>query len=83
MEAMTAGLPCVVANVGELSELVEHGSTGFLVDGDSPEAFCFFLEQLLKSESVRERFSEASKKAASRLTTTETAKRWDRILRGF
>jgi len=83
MEAMTAGLPCVVANVGEMGELVEHGSTGFLVDEDSPEAFCFFLEQLLSSESVREQFSMASKKAASRLTTAETAKRWDRIFGDF
>jgi glycosyltransferase involved in cell wall biosynthesis len=80
MEAMTGGLPCVVANVGELGELVEHGSTGFLVDDDSPEAFCFFLEQLLRSESARDAFSKASREAASRLTIAETAKRWDRIL---
>ena len=83
MEAMTVGLPCVVSNVGELGELVEHGRTGFLVDEDSPEAFCFFLQQLLNSESVIRKFSEASKIAASRLTTAETAKRWDRILSGL
>ena len=82
MEAMTAGLPCVVTNVGELGELVEHDKTGFLVNEHSPEAFCSFLEPLLENELLRGRFAEASKQAAGRVTVAETAKRWDRVLSG-
>jgi len=81
MEAMTAGLPCVVSNVGELKELVQHGSTGFLIDDGSPDTFCFFLSRLLESESVRRQFSDACRRVASQLTVAQTAQRWDRVLR--
>jgi L-malate glycosyltransferase len=83
MEAMTAGLPCVVPNVGELSELVEHGKTGFLVEDQSPNGFSVLLEPLLRSDTVREAFSRNGKAAASHLTTTETARRWNDILSAF
>jgi len=80
MEAMAAGLPAVVANVGELGELVKHGASGFLVDDPSPQAYCTLIEQLLESGALRAQMSAASRRTASGFTTREAAKRWDRIL---
>ena len=80
MEAMTNGLPCVVSNVGELGQLVSHGTTGFLVDDHSPDEFAKAIEQLLADQSLRARFAEAGRLAASRLTVAETSKRWDGVL---
>jgi len=38
MEAMASGLPVVATNVGALAEEVEHGTTGFLVPLQDPNA---------------------------------------------
>jgi L-malate glycosyltransferase len=80
MEAMLAGLPCVVADVGELGELVEHGTTGFLVEDATPDAFADRIELLLTDDGLRQRFAAAGRNAALRFTTAETTKRWDRVL---
>jgi glycosyltransferase involved in cell wall biosynthesis len=39
IEAMAAGKPVVVSKIPPLTEIVEHGKTGFLVDSTDPQAF--------------------------------------------
>jgi glycosyltransferase involved in cell wall biosynthesis len=85
LEAMAAGLPVVATDVGGTSELVEHGSTGWLVPGGKPSALAGRLRALLLSpersqgmgtaarERVRDRFS--ARKMSERI-----ARIYDKIL---
>jgi glycosyltransferase involved in cell wall biosynthesis len=80
MEAMSMGLPCVVPNVGELSEFVVHGQNGFLVDDGSPEEFSRHILTLLQSDTIRREFGARARLTADLFTVEAIAKRWDRIL---
>ena len=45
LEAAACGTPVVAAAVGGLRTLVEHGRTGFLVEGRDPEVFAAYTER--------------------------------------
>ncbi|HEX8803772.1 MAG TPA: glycosyltransferase [Acidimicrobiales bacterium] len=47
LEAAACGTPVVAAAVGGLRTLVEHGTTGFLVEGRDPAAFAAHVERVL------------------------------------
>ena len=82
MEAMTCGLPAVVADVGDLADLVEDGVNGYLVSGRQPEQFAERLVELLRDHRKYERFSDAARRSAMRYGTSVTTRRWDEILGG-
>src|SRR5207253_7456179 len=47
LEAAACGTPVVAAAVGGLRSVVEHGHTGFLVEGRDPAAFAAFAGEVL------------------------------------
>ena len=47
LEAAACGTPVVAAAVGGLRTLVEHGRTGFLVEGRKPALFADYATDLL------------------------------------
>jgi glycosyltransferase involved in cell wall biosynthesis len=53
LEYMAAGLPVVAADVGGVRELVDDGSTGYLVRTRTPEAFAEPVIQLLRDPDLR------------------------------
>jgi len=53
MEAMAAGIPAIVTNVGGNSELVVHGATGILVTANDPIDVCKALEHAIVSDKWR------------------------------
>lgn len=53
LEAMAAGLPVVVTDVGALREAVENGRTGFAVRPNDPDAFATALVRLVKDPALR------------------------------
>lgn len=48
LEAMAAGLPVVATQVGGTPEIVEHGSTGWLVPPSDPEALAAALLRIVR-----------------------------------
>ena len=52
LEAAACGTPVVAAAVGGLRTLVEHGRTGFLVEGRDPAVFAAYAEQVLDSPAL-------------------------------
>jgi len=80
MEAMMAGIPAVVSNVGDLGDLVRDGENGFLVDVQTPDGFAERIAAILKDEAMRRRFSEAARSAMEKRETRCVAKQWDAIL---
>ena len=59
LEYMAAGLPVVATDVGGISELVDHGRTGFLVRERSAEAVAAPIIRLLRDEGLRATMGQA------------------------
>jgi len=69
VEAMAAGRPVVVTNVGGLPEIVTDGETGLVVRPDDPPALADAVARLLEDpEAAREVASRASSTARARFT---------------
>jgi len=58
-EAMALGKPVIVANRGMLPELVEHGTSGLVVE-DTPEQLAKATLQLLHDPALKERMGNAA-----------------------
>jgi glycosyltransferase involved in cell wall biosynthesis len=80
MEAMAAGLPAVVSNVGDLSDLVVDGDNGYLVDEQDPQLFSDAIGTLLLDEDHLARASTAARQAAEMHSVERCALRWDETL---
>ncbi len=59
-EAMSAGLPVVATHVGGIPEFVRHGTDGYLVPPNDPEALIVALRKLAEDKN---RFVEMSRNA--------------------
>jgi len=65
LEMMAKGLPVVATKVGGISEIVEHGKTGVLVDS-SPEDLAKGILTLLTNDSKRRRIAFAAREYVER-----------------
>jgi D-inositol-3-phosphate glycosyltransferase len=52
LEAAACGTPVVASAVGGLRTLVDHGRTGFLVEGGEPASFARYVADLLADTSL-------------------------------
>ena len=59
LDAMACGKPIVATTAGGIPEVVEHGTTGFLVPPRDHHAMADALVRLLKDEGLRRRMGEA------------------------
>lgn len=71
LEAMAAGLPAVVADVGELREAVDNGRNGWLVTPDAIEEYADHIVLLLRDPALYERMSAAARQSALDLASIE------------
>lgn len=73
LEAAACGTPVIAADVGGLSTLVDHGRTGYLVDGHEPNAFAHFAGLVLADPDRARRLSVAASARASAYTWSQAA----------
>ena len=73
LEAAACGTPVVAAAVGGLRTLVDHGRTGFLVDGRDPAVFASYAEQVLDAPALAARALASRRHAGPRNYTWSTA----------
>ena len=71
LEAMSSGLPAVVANATGSNALVKDGVTGFLAPPRDSAAFLDRVEQLLSDDALRARMGAAARHAAERYEWSE------------
>jgi D-inositol-3-phosphate glycosyltransferase len=62
LEAAACGTPVVAAAVGGLRSLVDHGHTGFLVEGRDPAAYAAYVSEILDNPRLA---AEMSRNAAA------------------
>jgi glycosyltransferase involved in cell wall biosynthesis len=64
LEAMTAGLPAVVTDVGSLREAVDHRRTGFVVPTHDTTGFGVAIASLLSDSDLRARMGHNARRVA-------------------
>jgi D-inositol-3-phosphate glycosyltransferase len=79
LEAAACGTPVVAAAVGGLRTLVEHGRTGFLVEGRDPEVFAAYTEQILDNPALARELADKAAARARNFTWSTAAGRLRRI----
>ncbi len=81
LEYMAAGVPSVARRVGGNVEVVRHGETGLLVDGDTPEDLASGIERLLVNPSLRSKMGQQARTAAERdFTLKDYVQRHEQVL---
>jgi D-inositol-3-phosphate glycosyltransferase len=79
LEAAACGTPVVAAAVGGLRTLVDHGHTGFLVEGRDPQAYASFAAEVLTNPRLAADFRAAAVARAGHYTWSTTAARLRRL----
>jgi len=62
IEAMQFGMPVISTNEGAISEIIDDGETGFLVEKKSPKQIAEKLELLINNERLRIKMGNAARK---------------------
>jgi D-inositol-3-phosphate glycosyltransferase len=79
LEAAACGIPVVGAAVGGLRTLVEHGHTGFLVEGRDPADFAARIDELIAQPGRAAVMGRAAAELASGFSWSTTAGRLRRL----
>jgi len=58
LEALSVGIPIVATNEGAITDMIEDGVNGFIVDKQNPQAIADKIEQLLLDRQLMKRMSE-------------------------
>ena len=86
LEAQACGTPVVAARVGGLPYVVEHGRSGFLVEGHDPGDHAGRLLQILRDPGLQSGFGEEAARHALRFTwdatTDQMVSVYDEVLAG-
>jgi glycosyltransferase involved in cell wall biosynthesis len=73
IEALMAGCPMVTVPVGGVTEVVEHGVTGLVLDDDEPATMAAVVAGLLDDERTRQTMSRESRLRTDRFSASTTA----------
>ena len=79
LEAAACGTPVVAAAVGGLRTLVDHGRTGFLVEGRDPTVFAAFAGEILGNHALAEAMGAAGAAQARKYQWSISAARLRRL----
>jgi D-inositol-3-phosphate glycosyltransferase len=79
LEAAACGTPVVASAVGGLRTLVDHGHSGFLVEGRDPEVFAAYAEELLMNGVLAAEMSAEAAARAGGYTWSMSAARLRRL----
>lgn len=80
IEAMVAGLPCVVVRAGGCPEMVDDGVSG-MVTGNSREAYTSALEKIVCDADLRKHLAEGAKERGEGYTVEAMADKMERVYR--
>jgi glycosyltransferase involved in cell wall biosynthesis len=73
IEALMAGCPMVTVPVGGVTEVLEHGVTGLVLDGDDPEEMAAAVAHLLDDHETRATMGRNGRLRTDRFTASATA----------
>jgi glycosyltransferase involved in cell wall biosynthesis len=79
IEAMALGRPAVVTGVGGLTEVVEHGKQGLVIDPGNPTALADAIVMLLHDENQRRKLGEAGRLRAADFDIRKAVRRHEKV----
>ena len=71
LEAMAHGLPCISTNEGAMTDIIDNGKTGLIVNKNNPVDLADKIETLLNDEALRKRMGTEGRKKYEREFTLE------------
>lgn len=84
LEAMSAGVPCVVPNVGDIPDIAQNEKNAFVVEPLRIKEFSDRIMRLLENPSLAERFSSEAlntlRKKEKEFSLPYNIKVWEKIL---
>lgn len=80
MEAATLGLPIVASDIGDLSDLVESGKTGYLINKEDISEFVDKLYLLLTNKKLAERVSLDALHKSEKFTLQTASMIWEKVI---
>ncbi len=81
-EYMAAGRCIVASRLGQIGEVIDDGTTGFLCEPDDPQDLAAKLSTALQSQSLREQMGEKAKEIArDRYTWSQAARATESLAR--
>lgn len=79
MEAMTAGLPCVLSEIRGNVDLIEPNTGGFLCPARDPQAFAEALSRLARDDDLRQRMGAHNAECSARYDVRNICSLMDEI----
>ncbi len=79
LEAAACGVPTVASAVGGLRTLVDHGHSGYLVEGRDPDDYATWIDSILADPVLARRLSVSAAARARTYTWTTSASRLRRL----
>ncbi len=80
IQGMMSGLPAVVTDIGDLSDLVKDGVNGYLIDDLDSEKFSQAYGKLLRDYKLYETMSDRAFRDTQKYSYSRVAQQWDDIL---
>lgn len=81
LEAMSVGLPCIAYDVPTgPSEIIQHQENGYLIPDKHEADYLFYLNQLMKDETLRISMREACLSTARKYDEEHLLKIWHKLL---
>lgn len=80
IQAMMVGLPAVVTNIGDLSDLVVNNNNGYLIDNLDPKNFAEVFVEIINNNSTYNTYSDNAYSATKKYSYTNVSKQWNNIL---
>jgi len=68
LEAMAAALPIVATSVGGVPEMIQHDTSGVLVDPRAPDSMAAAIQRVLRDEEFRLRLGRNAQQESSRFS---------------
>lgn len=79
LEAMKAGVPVVATNVGGITEIVEDGRNGILVEPENPKHLADAITRVIKDEKLRESLIRSGKDTTEKFSWRSMSSAIDKI----
>ena len=79
LEAAACGVPTVASAVGGLLTLVDHGHSGYLVEGRDPQDYAAWIDTILADPVLARRLSVSAAARARTYTWSTSATRLRRL----